>query len=47
VAQALYKIISLKAVFNLGLSEQLKINFPIITQIDRPKVENQKIKDPN
>jgi hypothetical protein len=43
----LRKIIGIKASINRGLSEKLKIDFPNVTPISRPLVEDQKIKDPN
>jgi LAGLIDADG endonuclease len=42
-----HKILALKGSLNLGLSEELKKNFPDIIKIERPLVENQKIMDPN
>ena len=32
---------------NLGLPEQLKTHFPTVISVDRPRVANQNIKDPN
>jgi hypothetical protein len=43
----LLKIVSIKAALNRGLSEKLKSAFPNIEVVSRPKVEDQKIKDPN
>ena len=43
----LHKIMALKRYLNLGLSEEIKINFPNISKIDRPLVKDQKIIDPN
>jgi len=45
--EGLHKILALKGSLNLGLSEELKKNFPDIIKIERPLVENQKIMDPN
>jgi hypothetical protein len=41
------KILSIKASMNLGLSDSLKEAFPDIIPVERPKVEYQKILDPN
>jgi hypothetical protein len=45
----LAKIVGIKASMNLGLSvrSELKVAFPFITPVQRPKVEDQKIEDPN
>jgi len=45
--EGLAKIVGIKASMNLGLSEKLKVAFPFITPVQRPKVEDQKIEDPN
>ena len=45
--EGLYKIIALKAGLNLGFPEQLKTHFPTVISVDRPRVANQNIKDPN
>ena len=45
--EGLHKIMALKGSLNLGLSEELKQNFPDIIKIERPLVENQKIMNPN
>ena len=45
--EGLQKIISFKASLNLGLSEDLQKAFPNQIAIQRPLIENQKIKDPN
>jgi hypothetical protein len=45
--EGLHKILALKGSLNLGLSEEIKTNFPNIKKIERPLVENQKIIDPN
>jgi len=36
--EGLIKIVSLKAYLNKGLSENLKINFPNIIGVEKPKV---------
>jgi len=41
--KGLNKIISIKAVINLGLSPELQIDFPDITPVFRPLVENKRI----
>jgi hypothetical protein len=43
----LAKIAAIKASLNLGLSEELKLAFPVTHQVPRPVVDNQEIKDPN
>ena len=45
--EGLHKILALKGSLNLGLSEELKQNFPDIIKIERPLVDNQKIMNPN
>lgn len=42
----LHKILALKRSLNLGISEEIKINFPNISHIDRPLVQDQKVIDP-
>jgi hypothetical protein len=43
----LNKIISIKSSMNLGLGNELKLAFPDINPIIRPKVSNNLIQDPN
>lgn len=43
----LLKLINLKASLNLGLSENLKLNFSDFIPVERPLVENTKIQDIN
>jgi len=43
----LNKIISIKSSMNLGLNNELKLAFPNISPIIRPKVSNNSIQDPN
>lgn len=43
----LRKIVAIKGAINLGLSDKLKLFFPDIVPVERPIVENPKIKDPN
>jgi hypothetical protein len=43
----LKKILSLKSVLNLGLTDTLKTNFPNVKQISRPVVELSNSLDPN
>lgn len=46
--EGLNKIVGIKAMMNgNGLSEKLKIAFPNVPLVARPKVTNQEIKDPN
>jgi hypothetical protein len=49
--EGLHKILALKGSLNLGLSDELKTNFPSVMQnisrIERPLVEDQKVNDPN
>ncbi len=45
--EGLQKILVVKGSLNLGLSDQIKTNFPKIIPIERPLVEDQKIIDPN
>lgn len=44
--EGLYKIISIKASMNLGLSDELKVAFPNVISIKRPLVKNQPLPDP-
>ena len=43
----LRQIVAIKGAMNLGLSDKLKLFFPDIVPVERPIVENPKIKDPN
>jgi len=43
----LLKLINLKASLNLGLSENLKLNFSDFIPVERPLVKNTKIQDIN
>ena len=43
----LQKILCIKVFLNLGLSDEIKINFPNISPIKRPLIVDQKIIDPN
>jgi hypothetical protein len=43
----LIKIVALKASLNLGLSDELKKEFPNVVPIERPLVLNQKFEDSN
>lgn len=45
--EGLHQIISIKSSINRGLSDMLKAAFPEIIPIDRPVVNEVKIKDPN
>lgn len=45
--EGLHKILAIKGSLNLGLSDEIKTNFPNISPIERPLVANQKIIDPN
>lgn len=45
--EGLQKIVNLKASINLGLSEKIKESFPNVEEVERPKVEDWEIKDPN
>jgi hypothetical protein len=45
--EGLEKIVSIKASFNWGLSDDLKPAFPHVTPEARPLLQNQEIKDPN
>lgn len=45
--EGLTKIVALRASLNKGLNEELKATFPTIVPVERPKVEDQEIKDPN
>lgn len=46
--EGLEKIVSIKASFNWGLSDDLKLAFwPHVTHEARPLIQNQEIKDPN
>ena len=40
------KIIAIKASMNRGLSEKLKLNFPDVVLVERPKVNTPKTIDP-
>jgi hypothetical protein len=44
--EGLYKIVSIKASMNLGLSDELKVAFPDVISIKRPLVKNQPLPDP-
>jgi hypothetical protein len=44
--EGLDKIVAIKASMNLGLSLLLKQSFSDIIPVERPTVEDQKIKDP-
>lgn len=46
-SEGLLKIVAIKASMNLGLSKNLIESFPNIILVDRPKVMNEKIKDPH
>ena len=41
--EGLHKILAIKGSLNLGLSDEIKTNFPNISPIERPLVVNQKI----
>jgi len=41
------KLLSIKAAINLGFSDSLKEAFPDIIPVERPRVEDQIISDPN
>src|SRR5437868_12704374 len=43
----LHKILAIKTSLNNGLSDELKAEYSDITPVQRPLVEDQKIKDPN
>ena len=43
----LQKILYIKASLNLGLSDEIKINFPNISPIERPLIVDPKIIDPH
>ena len=43
----LQKILFIKGSLNLGLSDEIKTNFPNISPIERPLIVDQKILDPN
>jgi len=45
--EGLHKLLAIKAVTNKGLPEVLKETFPNITSIERPRVFDSKIPDPN
>ena len=45
--EGLQKILAIKGSLNLGLSDEIKINFPNIRTIERPLVALPKIIDPN
>ena len=42
----LRKIVAIKAGMNLGLSEKLKVAFPDVVPVQRPKIETPKTVDP-
>lgn len=42
-----HEILSIRASMNLGLSDSLKEGFPNIVPVERPKVEDQIVSDPN
>ena len=42
----LRKIVDIKAAMNLGLSEKLKVAFPDVVPVERPKIETPKTVDP-
>lgn len=42
-----HEILSIRAAMNLGLSDSLKEAFPNILPVERPKVEDQIVPDPN
>jgi hypothetical protein len=44
--EGLNKIVAIKASINKGLSSELKAAFPLITPVQRPKVEEILIHDP-
>jgi hypothetical protein len=45
--EGLQKIVAIKASINHGLSDELKVAFKYITPVQRPKILDSKIKDPN
>jgi len=45
--EGLRKIIAIKASINNGITEKLKAAFPNISPVPRPKVVDQRIKDPS
>ena len=45
--EGLQKILAIKASINHGLSDELKVAFKDITPVQRPKILDSKIKDPN
>lgn len=45
--EGLHIIVAIRAVINLGLSDDLKEAFPDIVPVSRPLVTDQEIKDPN
>ena len=47
--EGLQQIVALKAAMNRGLSEKLKFRacIPNVVPVERPRVENTKIHDPN
>lgn len=45
--EGLRRIIAIKASINKGLSDELKVEFPNIIPVDRPKVESPSIIDSN
>ena len=42
----LRKVVAIKAAMNLGLSEKLKVAFPDVVPVERPKIETPKTVDP-
>ena len=45
--EGLQKILRIKCYLKLGLSDEIKTNFPNISPIERPLIVDQKILDPN
>lgn len=45
--EGLIKILAIKASINRGLPEKLQVTYPNIVPVDRPRVLDQAIKDPN
>ena len=44
--EGLRKIVAIRAAINLGLSEKLKVAFPDVVPVERPKIETPKTVDP-
>ena len=44
--EGLRKIVAIRAAMNLGLSEKLKVAFPDVVPVERPKIETPKTVDP-